>query len=186
MEKVCSFCNETKALSEFHKDKHSVEGIQRKCKECAKKYSLIYRNAVNLLRCCRCGNLQPREAFISGRICSNCNISKPYIRLKRLSLDKTCIRCKETKPRSQFVSGRICSSCEISPQERNREAQRKFREKRRLQKPRTQIQKNLLINRAIISRGNKAEHQKHLNFIMERWFRAKMLHEASLASEVSL
>jgi len=37
--KICSHCKEKKELSEFHKGKHSKDGLNYWCKRCAGKWS---------------------------------------------------------------------------------------------------------------------------------------------------
>jgi len=39
--KLCDACGETKPLSEFHKNKAKKDGVQLKCKCCAKLYSAV-------------------------------------------------------------------------------------------------------------------------------------------------
>ena len=36
--KECSCCNKIKLVSEFYKDKTTIDGLQAKCKKCFKKY----------------------------------------------------------------------------------------------------------------------------------------------------
>jgi hypothetical protein len=42
LSKVCSKCQETKPLSEFHKDKSKKDGLRKECKECRSRYSQQY------------------------------------------------------------------------------------------------------------------------------------------------
>ena len=36
--KTCNKCNQTKPLTEFHKDKNTKDGFRQQCKECVNEY----------------------------------------------------------------------------------------------------------------------------------------------------
>lgn len=42
--KVCSKCNHSKSLSDFHKSKKSKDGLASSCKDCKRKLNADYRN----------------------------------------------------------------------------------------------------------------------------------------------
>lgn len=44
-QKRCSSCGEDKALTEFYADKRGGSGVQSRCKECSKAWSMEYRKA---------------------------------------------------------------------------------------------------------------------------------------------
>ena len=43
--KTCSACGNTKAVSEFSKDKHKADGLRTQCKDCKKQADLAYQSA---------------------------------------------------------------------------------------------------------------------------------------------
>lgn len=114
--KICSSCKQAKPFCEYGKDNHRWDGINRKCKECARAYEKLYRPkskirakkrreidmAKGVCRWCRGPKDRPDKIM-----CATCREkNNKWNRDKRLFLRKTvydyygnkCACCGETEP----------------------------------------------------------------------------------------
>jgi len=116
MKKTCCKCGEVKPTSEFHRDKHSADGLRHRCKWC------VSRKNPN-----RHGPCDAKRVFQQA--------VETGVR--------QCTRCKLTKPLSEFYSGGRRSDCgeccRAMQNEKNkcpaRKARQKARDERRRQDP---------------------------------------------------
>lgn len=89
--KTCKICNETKPLTEFHKDKSKADGLNFYCKPChiAKQKEYMKRPPKGLI---------PRQWNKDGKTCSRCKEIKPVTEFHKSTnyydgLDKRCKQC---------------------------------------------------------------------------------------------
>lgn len=94
--KVCSKCGEAKALAEFHRQTQSVDGLQTRCKECARRLTIEYSTA-NKAR----ASIPP----VKRKRCPKCKAEKPASDFAKKAANKDGLqsRCKQCM--SEFLSG---------------------------------------------------------------------------------
>lgn len=113
-EKRCSKCDETKLVSEFHRNKTSKDGYKRWCKECRKDETKRYREKHREVI-----NARKREAYYNSKKFVK---EKSEEQLKQGS--KTCTQCSMSKGILQFrerANGGFYSICRECENENNKE-----------------------------------------------------------------
>lgn len=89
--KTCKICDITKPLTEFHKDKSKVDGLNFYCKPCHIKKQKEYMKKGPK-------NLVPRQWNKDGKKCSRCKEVKPITEFHKSTLrydglDNRCKKC---------------------------------------------------------------------------------------------
>jgi len=81
--KTCTKCNQTKPISEFHKNKKLKDGVNVWCKTCTKDYRKSYNKNTKEKRATKSKQYRdsiknkPKETSISEKHCTYCNQIKP-------------------------------------------------------------------------------------------------------------
>jgi len=90
--KICSCCGKIKSVDEFHSNTNEKDGLQLKCKDCAKLYRQKRKKTNRIRR-----KIEDIEYLPKEKKCSKCEIIKPQSEfyLKQSSIDGLGDWCSE-------------------------------------------------------------------------------------------
>lgn len=130
MKKICSKCNIEKSLEEFHKHKHTKDGVDTRCKICKKQnYKIINRfipiinNQLTCLICNKLKNItefsQTKTGTVHSKYCKSCKNNYNIKRNAIKNIEQLCPICKNIRYINRAIQRKIltgkssgrCASC---------------------------------------------------------------------------